>query len=166
MKIILALVLLAQKRELGLLPSEVKYMSSVVEFEYNNSYILGPLLSLKALIVKYMPPWKPDHIIHIGVEPIFTEANTLNSKRLNILGAPDGVDATLRHLLYLQWCTVNATNDSTEIEAQCDDFEQDNDHVTAVAKASIRKGFIHTLSDAMVYSPRMCQTKWIGDLDI
>jgi hypothetical protein len=127
---------------------------------------VGPLLSLKALMVKYLPPWKPDHIIHIGVEPIFTGANTPNSKRLSILGAPEEFDLKLQHLLYLQWCEVNATISPSDGEAQCENPDHNTEHLTSIAIPNVRKGVLYTLNDAMVYSTQTCETKWIGDLDI
>jgi hypothetical protein len=65
----------------------------------------GPLLTLQALIVRYMQPWRGDRILHIGVEPSVTKEGEGNEARLRVLGA-GAADSKQRPFLYLQWCRV------------------------------------------------------------
>ncbi len=130
-----------------------------------------------------MQPWKEDKILHVGLESSFHTNGDPNIDKLKVLGAKP--DSTNTIFLYLQWCRVgpgtesrskilkeesclNVDKDTCEANhsEKLDNDQSEYDFVSyAVEKSNLRQGNLYSLTDGDVFSPNICETKWIGHLD-
>lgn len=126
---------------------------------------VGPLQDLKSLIQKYLLPWRPNEILHIGL----TFSSNIDKHRKK-WGIRSVTGNSKDELLFMQWCqpSTELLNYSAALShpgyvtaASCfldNDFENENNEKCSANEAA-RYEFLNKY-----YLSESCETKWYGSM--
>lgn len=137
----------------------------------------GPLRTVRSLIEKYMQPYRPTGVLHVGLTDKSTTPLQMHtwgdgSTRTASTGT-DQVLPTEEGLVYLQWCVLHEdavhyiynTHSTVSHNTACTDVEERGNTCTRTVdpgRLEYKPNTFATIND--YYFSNYCETKWFGKL--